>query len=73
MASANHGPARAARLPILICVLTLVGFVMPDDTPSTRARNSVADHMTGDSPDYGAFNAALGIRRGGSSNNCQCQ
>jgi hypothetical protein len=51
-------PREPRRLPILVRVLTLVGLVMPDDTPSTRARSSVADHMTGDSPDDGAFNAA---------------
>jgi hypothetical protein len=61
-------------LSILVRVLTLVGLVMSDDTPSSCTRSSVSDHVTGNSPDYGAFDAALGIRRGNRSDNCsQCQ
>jgi hypothetical protein len=42
---------------------------MPDDTPSSRTGSSVSGHVTGDSPDYGAFDATLGIRRGSCSDN----
>jgi hypothetical protein len=47
----------------------LVGFVMPDGTASSSTRSSMSGHVTGDSPDYGTFDAALGICRGGCSDN----
>jgi len=66
--------SRSDDLAILVRVLTLVGLVMPDDTPSSGTRSSVPGHMTGHSADNGTFDATLGICRCSCSEHCsQCE
>ena len=43
---------------------------MPDDAASSRTRSCMSGHVARDSSDYGALDAALGIRRGTCSDNC---
>ena len=52
---------------ILFRVLTLVGFVVPNDAPCRGARHAVTGHVTCDAADYRTFNASLSICRGARS------
>jgi hypothetical protein len=52
------------RSAILRRVLTLVSFMVPNDTPCRGAHSTMTGHMTRYSPDYCAFNAPLGVCRG---------
>jgi hypothetical protein len=55
---------RAIVLRVLIepLLLTLVGFVMADDTAGERAELAVTGHVSGDAADDRTLDAALGLR-----------